>query len=191
MADLSKIISENVDKALARAKVKAKAEGERHGWSELARRMSRHLPAPKDPTEKRDPETIERRIRDFRAGVSEWRADYVEAAAAVLGTHPARLVSEQYDEAKVPEATVATFLTNALGRRLEPGQARRIVAHLHRELDTPGMFELCDRVVRAVLDAKGPAEATGAMVLAVHEASHLWEKQEETDGGSKPRRHRR
>lgn len=191
MADLSKIISENVETALERAAIKARETGGKLNWSELARRMSRHMPAPKDPREARDPDTIARRMRDFRTGVSEWRADYLEAVATVLGTHPSRLTSDDYSNAKVPEATVAGFLTNALGRRLEPAQARRIVANLNRELDRPGMFELCDAVVRAILDAKDHGNAVGAVLTVVQAGRKLWESEVESETRPVPREPRR
>lgn len=172
---------------MARARERAAATGERMNWSELARRMVRHLPPPRDPREKRDPASVERILRDLRAGKREWRADYLEAISAVLGTHPTRLTADSYDDGKVAEATVATFLTRALGRRLEPRQARVLVSNLHRELDRPGTFELMTEIAEAVLSARSRAEAIGTAIQAIQQAP-LWTETEEPAGTSKPRR---
>ncbi len=190
MADLSKIISENVATALERAKKKAIEQGQKHGWSELARRMSRRMPPPKDESENRDPDSIERQVRSYRSGQAEWRADYIEAAAEALGTHPERLCADNYDGKKVPEATVARFLTNALGRRLEPKQAREVVANLERELEIPGMFELVSSIARALVAAKGSTDAIGA-VIQILTAATVWEEAEHNQDLPDPARIRK
>lgn len=190
MADLSKIISENVATALARAKKKAAEQGQRHGWSELARRMSRRMPPPKDARENRDPDSIERQVRAYRTGEAEWRADYIEAAAEALGTHPERLCADNYDGKKVPEATVARFLTNALGRRLEPKQAREVVSNLERELEVPGMFELVSSIARALVASTNRTEAIGA-VIQILTAAAVWEEAQQDQALSESHRIRK
>jgi len=173
---LDKIISQNALIAMQRADDQARAQNQKRvTQAEMARRMTRRL----------FPEINEERQRDdFRAqassvyrtlsalfkGKRSWRTDYLESFCHSLGIAPERLVAESYDDAKIPELDHAKFLSRALGRRLEPREAKRIVSNLSRAVDRPGLYDLIAAATEAILDADSAEQASGALYGLLRES---------------------
>lgn len=156
MRDLNEIISRNARLALERAKKAAADEGESLTQAEVARRMAGLMVRPRGSSRSEEwtPETIYRTLTELLNNRRPWRADFIEAFARAVGGTPERLVALDYDgTGKVADATHAHYLATALGRRLEPKEARRIIRNLNRELDRPGMYELVTAVAEALLSA--------------------------------------
>ncbi len=185
MRGLNEIVSRNARLALKRARAAAAEKGEKLTKAEVARRMSSRMIRQSGPgREKRgesfDPRTIDRTLTELLAGRRLWRTDYLDAFASSIGSVPERLTALDYDEGKVSEATYAQWLASALGRRLPPRQARRIIRNLTLELEREGMFELVSDVAEEMLEASGRDEAI-ARVNRVLLRTKVWDSQEDCE----------
>lgn len=109
-----------------------------------------------------DEETVARTLRELRKDRATWTVDYLEAFCATVGAMPERILSADYDDSRVDDATYASFLSNVLGRKLTPDQYKRIARNLQDELDRPGMFDLISDIAEALMASRSGDEARGA-----------------------------
>jgi hypothetical protein len=128
--------------------------------AEICRRMAGYLgqrPTGKDW----DPRSVDRILRELLKDppARRWNLQFLEAFAASIGAMPQRLVSPDFDSAKVSDATYAQYLSLALGKRLSPADSRRIVRNLSKELDRPGLFELINEIAEALIEAESREDA--------------------------------
>ncbi|MCR9093433.1 MAG: hypothetical protein NXI30_04395 [bacterium] len=103
-------------------------------WMELARRVAYRLDAEQaghPSTGKAFQTQVSDQIRAARTGKTRWHHDMIEAIASSLGTLPERLVAEDYEAGKVPEADRGEYLARALGRSLTLAEVRQTVRALN------------------------------------------------------------
>lgn len=189
---LGKIINRNAQIAIERASKRAVENGERPVTkSEVARRMARRLHP--DIQEFAQPEEFLRQWKSLKRTLTaldreeqRWNADHIQAFCESLGIVPERLLAEDYDAAKVSEASYAAFLTKALGRRLAPAEARRIIQNLTRELEQPGMFDLVSSIAEQLLEAKDRGQALEAATSAILK-SNVWDGPRNVAAKRKPK----
>ena len=167
MSTLQEIVSANVEAARRSADEVARGLGEpKVDKTELSRRVALRL----DPKiEVADPEfeswrkRVYDRIRAAQVGKTKWPVDLIEAVASALGTTPARLVSPDYRESKVPQVDRADFLARNLGRRLTPQEVSQTVKALSVAKESgDGSWGLLWRLFDDIRTADTPAAAASA-----------------------------
>lgn len=126
---------------------------------ELAKRMVRVMDDPHGKDLKRDSirKALDRLLSDPPS--TKWSLEYIEAFGAAIGVPAVRLLSLDYNNAKVDEATYMQYLWSALGRRITSRLTRRLVLTFQKSIDAPGMIDLLLDVADVLFSAKSRSEA--------------------------------
>lgn len=190
MGYLNRLISRNAELARERAHKEKSASGQSMRWADVARGMAARLD--RRAAERKsggpvryDEATVARTLRQLRKDKATWTIDYLEAFCATVGAMPERVLSADYDDSKVDDATYASFLSNALGRRLTPEQFKRITRNLQSELEQPGMFDLISDLAEALMKARSADEARGAAVRLIDKSAAFAPKSPKTNAPRK------
>ena len=162
MRSLNERVTRNANRAFAKYRDEYEKRGIQITLNVIAGKMAEFLDLNQN--------SVFKHLRRCMDGTASWRANDIQAFAVSIGQSVEAIVG--LDDINRPsDANVAELFYVALNKRIEPRLAKDLLIRLHRQLETPQMLDLIQKLTDSLLDAKSKEQAYEAAHAAIRDSA--------------------